>query len=202
MFDSRLRPIIDPPLNAAGRWLAGHGIGADQMSLAGFGLGMAAAASIAFGYFGWGLALITANRVADGLDGAIARVSTPTDRGGFLDISLDFVFYAAVPLAFAVHDPARNALAAAVLLAAFLANGTAFLAYAVIAAKRGLTTSAQGAKSIYFLAGLAEGAETIFVFCAFCLWPDAFTWIAGGFAAVCLVSAAARLAMGWRAFVP
>ena len=90
------------------------------------------------------------------------------------------------------------ALAAACLLAAFLANGTAFLAYAVIAAKRKLETTAQGAKSIYYLAGLAEGTETIAVFCALCLWPAAFPWIAGGFAVVCLLSALGRLVIGWR----
>ena len=202
MFDSRLRRLIDPPLDAAGRWLAARGIGADQMSLAGGAVGLAAAAAIACGAFGWGLVLIAANRAADGLDGAIARATTPTDRGGFLDISLDFVFYAAVPLAFAAHDPARNALAAAFLLASFLANGSAFLAYATLAAKRGLASTAQGVKSIAYLAGLAEGAETIAAFCAMAFWPDAFAWIAGAFAIVCVASAAARLMMGWRTFGP
>ena len=65
------------------------------------------------------------NRALDGLDGALARLSRVTDRGAFLDIGLDFVFYAAIPLAFAVSDPAANALAAAVLLAAFSARAPA-----------------------------------------------------------------------------
>ena len=64
----------------------------------------------------------------------------------------------------------------------------------------GLATSLQGEKSIYYLAGLAEGTETIAVFCAFCLWPAAFAVIALTFAAVCSVSAISRLVMGWRAF--
>ena len=117
---------------------------------------------------------------------AVARIMGPTDRGGFLDITLDFAFYAAVPLAFAVYDPGSNALAASALLAAFLVNGSVFLAYAATAAKRGLTTTAQGHKSIYYVAGLAEGAETIVVFIACCLWPVAFPVIAYGFATVCL----------------
>jgi phosphatidylglycerophosphate synthase len=200
MFDGRLRPWIDPPLNTAGRWLAGRGVSADAVTLAGFALGMAAALAVATGAFGLALMLVALNRLADGLDGAVARATAPTDRGGFLDISLDFVFYAAVPLAFAVHDPTRNALAAATLLAAFLANGAAFLAYAIIAAKRGVTTTTQGAKSIYYVAGLAEGAETIAVFIACCLWPRTFPVIAFIFAAVCLTSAGARLVLGWRAF--
>jgi phosphatidylglycerophosphate synthase len=200
MFDTSIRPWIDPPLNAAAARLAARGWGADHVTVLGCAFGLAAAAAIAFGHHTVGLMLIAANRLCDGLDGAVARASGtgPTDRGGFLDIALDFVFYASIPLAFAVADPTRNALAAAALLAGFLVNGAAFLAYAVIAAKRGLTTAAQGRKSIYYLAGLAEGTETVAVFCALCLWPAAFPGLAYAFAALCAVSAAARLAIGLR----
>ena len=135
MFDTALRPWIDPPLNATGRWLAAHGVTADQVTVAGFGIGLGAALLVAFGQFGLGLVLILSNRLADGLDGAIARATKPTDRGAFLDITFDFMFYASIPLAFALSDPARNALAAATLIASFLANGGAFLAYAIAAAK-------------------------------------------------------------------
>ena len=145
-----------------------------------------------------GLVLILSNRLADGLDGAIARATKPTDRGAFLDITFDFMFYASIPLAFALSDPARNALAAATLIASFLANGGAFLAYAIAAAKRGLATSAQGEKSMYYVTGLAEGGETIAVFCALCLWPDAFSWIAYVFSTLCMLSAIGRLLVGWR----
>ena len=193
-----MRPWIDPPLDAAGRWLGALGVTADRLTVAGFVIGLGAAVAIALGQFGLGLTLVAVNRVADGLDGAIARVTGPTDRGGFLDIALDFVFYASIPLAFAIHDAAGNALPAAVLLASFLANGGAFFAFAIAAAKRGLETSAQGLKSMYYLAGLAEGAETIAAFCAFCLWPDAFALIAYLFSAVCILSALGRLVLGWR----
>lgn len=198
MFDSRLRPLIDPPLGAAGRAIARRGISADQVTLAGLACGLAAASAIALGAPSTGLALIAAGRVADGLDGAVARATAKTDRGGFLDIVCDFIFYAAVPLGFAIADPARNALAAAGLLAAFYVNGAAFLAFAIMAERRKLVTAAQGEKSLYYISGLAEGAETIAIFVAMCLWPAAFPWLAGGFAAVCLVSAIARLAIGWR----
>jgi phosphatidylglycerophosphate synthase len=200
MFDTSLRPWIDPPLNRAARWIVGRGITADQMTVAGFAVGLLAAIAIAFGAFGWALLLVAINRIADGLDGAVARVHGATDVGGFLDITLDFAFYAAVPLAFAVYDPARNALSACALLAGFLVNGSAFLAYASIAAKRGLTTNAQGPKSIAYLAGLAEGAETIAVFVLGCLWPAAFPVLAFAFAIVCLVSAVARFVIGCRSF--
>lgn len=199
MFDGRVRPFIDRPLDSAGCWLARRGLTADQITLAGFALGLAGAGAIASGAMALGLVLFLAGRLADGLDGAVARATQPSDRGAFLDIVLDFALYAAIPLAFAVHDPA-NALPAAVLLAAFLANGSAFLAFALMAERRKLTTSAQGRKSIYYLAGLAEGAETIAVFVLFCLFPASFPWLAAAFAALCLVSAAARIVLAWRAF--
>src|SRR5262245_19952617 len=178
MFDATLRPWIDPPLNATCRWLAAKGVTADQITVAGFALGLCGSLAIATGQLGLALVFILGNRLADGVDGAVARVRGATDRGGFLDIALDFIFYAAVPLAFASADSSQNALAAAVLLASFLANGGAFFAYAAIAAKRGLATSTQGAKSLYYVAGLAEGAETVVTFCAMCLWPTFFAPIA------------------------
>lgn len=182
----------------AGHRLASHGLKADHITIAGFGIGLCAAVAISLGQFGLGLGLILVNRLADGLDGAVARATAPTDRGGFLDVVLDFVFYAAIPVAFAVLDPARNALPAAILLAAFLANGGAFLAYALLAERCGLRTEDHGAKSLYYLSGLAEGFETIVVFVACCLWPQAFPWVAAAFAALCAASAAGRIVTGWR----
>ncbi|MDQ0313925.1 CDP-alcohol phosphatidyltransferase family protein [Amorphus orientalis] len=198
MFDARLRPLIDPPLDAIGRRLARIGMSADGMTMLGFAFGLAAALSIANGYFLAGLVLLAINRFADGLDGAVARATGRTDRGGYLDIVLDFFIYGAIPFAFAVADPARNALPAAALLLAFYANGSAFLAFAVYAQKRGLETRAQGAKSLYFLGGLAEGAETILAFALMCLLPEAFPLIALLFAVICGLSAAARVTLATR----
>jgi len=198
MLDARLRRLIDPPLEAVARRIAVAGIGADQITIAGAGLGIAGAAAIAGGAFLTGLALFLAGRLLDGLDGAVARQTKPTDRGAYLDIGLDFAVYAAFPLAFALHDPAANALAAATLLAGFLVNGTAFLAFAVMAERLRLETRVQGRKSLYYLGGLAEGGETIAVFAACCLWPEWFAALAFAFAALCLASGTARIVMAWR----
>jgi phosphatidylglycerophosphate synthase len=199
MFDAIIRPAIDGPLDAAGRRLASWGAKADYISIAGLALGLAAALAIACGAFVLGLALFMLNRFADGLDGAVARHTALTDRGGFLDITLDFFVYAAIPLAFAINDPLRNALPAASLLASFLMNGSAFLAFSALAARRGMRSRAQGLKSIYYLAGIAEGTETIVFFVAFCIIPGAFPQLAFAFAAICTISAAARLMLGWKA---
>ena len=132
----------------------------------------------------------------------MARQTRPTARGGFLDISLDFLFYPAIPLAFAMADPPANALAAAVLLAAFVGTGTSFLAFAVLAAKRGLTSAAYPDKSFYFLGGLTEAAETLAFFVAMCLWPQHFAVLAYVFSALCVVTIGMRLYWGWKAFDP
>jgi len=201
MFDARLRPLIDPPLNSMGRLLAETGVGANAVTLTGFVLGMAAAAAIASGHFLAGFLLIALNRLADGLDGAVARATRKTDLGGYLDITLDFFFYGAIPLAFAIENPEANALAAAALLASFYANGSAFLAFAIMAEKNRLSTTAQGSKSLYYLGGLAEGTETIALFLLMALVPAWFPVLAWLFAAVCFVSAAARVLIGVKALL-
>lgn len=194
MFDSRLRPLIDPPLAVAASALLRAGISANAMSWMGLALAAVATGAIVGGAFSVALAAILLNRLADGIDGAIARQSGATDLGGYYDIVFDFLFYGAVPLGFAIYDPAQNALPAAVLLASFYANGATFLAFAAIAAGRGMTTTVQGKKTIYYFTGIAEGAETIGVFCAMALLPTAFAWLAYGFAAICALSAVTRIA--------
>lgn len=200
MFDARLRRLIDPPLNAAGRLIAASGLTADHVTLIGLAFGLASAGAIAMGWFWTALALLILNRVADGLDGAVARASTGTPFGGFLDIVSDFLVYAAVPFGFAAHAPEANALPAAFLLCGFLANGSAFFAFAATAEATGLKTEAQGKKSLYYVAGLMEGGETIGFFIAFCLFPAWFPALAVVFGALCLISAAARILLARATF--
>jgi phosphatidylglycerophosphate synthase len=191
-----LRPLLD----TLARPLAARGVGADAMSGLGLACGLAAAVAIALGAPLVGLALIAASRLADGLDGALARAMQPSDRGAFVDITFDFVFYASIPLAFAVADAPANALPAAVLLAAFMGTGSSFLAYAVLAERRGLASEAYPSKGFYYLGGLTEGSETIVCFALMCLVPQHFAWWAYGFAALCAVTWVTRIAAGWATF--
>ena len=199
MLDRYAAALIKPVVNGLGKWLARAGVTADQLTFAAFFIGIAAAFLIASGAYLLGALAIFASRICDALDGAVARQSSPTDRGGFLDISLDFLFYASVPLAFAVADPARNALAAATLLAAFVGTASSFLAFAAIAAKRGLRSTDYPDKSFYFLGGLTEATETLMMFTAMCLWPQHFATLAYTFAVACLITIATRLWWGWQA---
>lgn len=202
MLDAAVRRRIGPALDRAGRWLAARGATADAMTALGLALGLAGAAAIAFGATWLALGLILASRIADGLDGAVARATRPTDRGGFLDISADFLFYGAVPFGFVLLDPAANGAAGAALLLSFYVNGATFLGFAILAEKRGLATTVRGRKSLYYSGGLLEGAETIAFFVALCLFPWWFAPLAWAFAATCFVTAAGRAALAWRVFAP
>lgn len=199
MLDAGMRRLIDPPLDRVGRRLAAAGLRADHVTLAGFALGLLAVPALAHERYGLALALLLANRLADGLDGAVARAAGPTDFGGYLDIVCDFVLYAAFVLGFALARP-ENAVAAAVLIVAFVGTGTSFLAYAILAAKRGVSTALRGRKAFYYLGGLTEGTETIAVFVAMCLLPDAFGPIAYVFAALCALTTLTRILAARAAF--
>jgi len=199
MFDARLRPLIDPALNRMGAALARRGVSANQVSAAGAACGALAGLAIGLGHPLAGLALILASRLLDGLDGAVARHCGTTDLGGYLDIVCDYVFYLAIPLGFGFAAPA-NLPFALLLTASFTLTAVSFLAYATLAAKRGLETQAHGLKSFFYSTGLAEGAETLLAFVLMCLWPAGFPIIASVFAALCILTVIQRSAIAARVF--
>lgn len=193
MLDRYARQLIDPPLNAVGRAIAARGIGADDVTLIGLALGLVAAAMIALGAPFLALIPLLASRIADGLDGAVARATRKTDFGGYLDIAADFLFYGAIPAAFVFADPVTNGAAGAFLLTSFYFNGTSFLGFAILAEKHGHKTSAQGQKSLYYSNGILEGTETIVFFILLCLLPTYFAPLAYVFGALCFATAILRI---------
>lgn len=199
MIDTQIRAVLDKPLIMIARWVMARGLRADHVTIIGFAIGIAAGIAIIFGAFILALCLILLSRLCDGLDGTIARLTKPTDRGAFLDISLDFLFYGFIPLSFAIYDEG-NALVAACLLLSFIGTGGSFLSYAAIAEKRGISASVKGSKGLYYLGGLTEGTETILFLCACCLWPGYFKVLAAIFCGMCLVTSAVRLYRGYVDF--
>ena len=200
MLDTLMRPLIARPLDAAGRALARRGVGANSVTLVGLGVGLLAAVAIAFGLFKSAFVLIVLNRIIDGLDGAVARATSPTDTGGYLDIVVDYVFYGSVPFAFAIFDPPANAVPAAALLASFCLTCSSFLAFATIAAKRGVETAAHGRKSFFYSTGLVEGTETIAFFLIMAALPQFFPPLAWVFCALCVLTAIQRTLLVTKLF--
>ncbi|MFS4439204.1 CDP-alcohol phosphatidyltransferase family protein [Paracoccaceae bacterium GXU_MW_L88] len=200
MLDRFMRPLIDPPLNRLGRRLSAAGFTANQVTLAGAAVGLLAALLVAFGAFLPALILLLLGRLADGLDGAIARHQGKTDFGGYLDITMDFLIYGAIPAGFVAYDPAGNGLAGALLLTAFYVNGASFLGFAILAEKRKMETTAQGEKTLFYSNGLLEGTETILFFAVILIFPTAFAPLALAFAALTVTTTALRLKAAYEIF--
>jgi len=192
MLDPFMRRLIDPPLNGvAAIWP--RKISANQVTIFGLVLGVACFLAIAINTMTAALILLALNRLADGLDGAVARAQTPSELGAYLDIVSDFVLWGLLPIGFIILD-SDNAIAAAVLLSSFSMSMTVFLAFAIMAEKRGLESDVQGSKSFFYITGLAEGTETIAFFAIVIIWPDAFIPAAFVYAGIVYLSVIGRVA--------
>ena len=197
MLDALIVKHLKEPLRRTAQPLAKANLTATQLTLAGAFSGLLAAVAIMFDVLIAAVIFFGMNRLLDGLDGALARIQGPTERGAFLDITCDFLVYSAIPLAFAIRDPSVS-LAAAFLLFSFVGTGSSFLAFSIFAARHGFTNQALKDKSIYYLQGLTEGFETTVVLLLMCLVPEWFEWLAWGFGALCLLTTGSRIIEGNR----
>jgi len=199
MLDKYITPVIKPLLTPVVALMHKRGITPDQLTVAGFLIGLLAVPLIAFEMWYAALTAIALNRILDGLDGALARYANlSSSAGGFLDITLDFLFYAAIPLGFILANPEQNAIAGSILLVTFIGTGSSFLAFAIAAEKFKLEKPQFKYKSFYYLNGLTEGTETIALFIAFCIWPQHFATMASIFAAACAITIFTRIHGGYN----
>ncbi len=197
MLDRLSIKVIRQPLTQGAKVLDKAGFTANQVTVFGFILGCAAFPALIFEHYGLALLFIALNRICDGLDGALARTQGITDAGGFLDISLDFLFYSLIPFGFVLANPEQNAIAGAFLIFAFIGTGSSFLAFATMAGKRGIENPVYQNKSLYYMSGLTEGTETIACFVLFCLLPQHFAVIAYVFGAACWFTTVTRIYSGF-----
>ena len=198
MLDRHLHPRVKPLLNRLVAVMDKPYISADGVTLTGFAIGVLALPFLALGWYVAALVAIVLNRLFDGLDGALARRRGLTDAGGFLDIALDFLFYALVPFGFALAALDENALPAAWLLFAFIGTGSSFLAFAALAAKHNIDNPGYAHKSFYYIGGLTEGTETIGLFVLCCLFPAHFALFAWIFGALCWLTTTTRIWSGYQ----
>ncbi|TDO98716.1 CDP-alcohol phosphatidyltransferase family protein [Marinomonas balearica] len=198
MLDTTLLPVIKKPLRLAAKGLHSLGVNANQVTIAGFIIGICAVPLLYQQLYLWALAVIIINRIFDGIDGELARLTEPTDLGGYLDITLDFIFYSGVVFGFALAIPDMNSLAAVFLIFSFMGTGSSFLAFAIMAEKRSIKTLEYGRKSLYFIGGLTEGTETIACFVFMCIFPSYFVHIAVCFGIMCWLTTATRIYAGYN----
>lgn len=198
MIDPILNRTLRPVLASIARPLIARGVRADQVTIAGFVVGLLAVPALALQWYVVALVLILGNRIADGLDGAVARLTATSDAGGYIDSVFDFIFYSAIPFGFLLANMEQNAVSAAFLMLTFMGTGATFLAFAALAAKRGIDNPRYPNKSLYYMGGITEGFETILAFVAFCVWPHWFPELAFGFALLCWLTAVIRLWSGYQ----
>jgi len=198
MLDRFSIKIIRWPLAQSAKLLDKLGVTANQTTLFGFGLGCLAFPALIMEQYTLALVFVALNRICDGLDGALARIQGISDAGGFLDISLDFLFYSLIPFGFVLANPEQNAIAGAFLIFSFIGTGTSFLAFAVMAGKRGIDNPVYQHKSLYYMSGLTEGTETIGCFVLFCLFPQHFALIAFIFGTACWFTTFTRIYSGFH----
>lgn len=206
MFDDYLRSRLERPLAGLAAKVNRPWVTADRLTAVGLILGLASAAAAACTWWWLSLALWLTSRLADGLDGALARLQRAGDpegsdagAGGFFDITADFLVYGSTVVGVAVGAAAAYDAPwwpFLLVLLAYYVNGTAFLAFSSIAERSG--GALHDGRSLSFLGGLAEGAETIVVHCLWLIF-SALAWqIALVWAAVVAVSSVQRMVLGYR----
>lgn len=195
MLDTRMRAMLRPVLDAAGRRLAAARVPPAALTGAGWAAGAGACAATALSAWPVALGLWLANRLLDGLDGPTARAGSATDTGGFLDIVADFSVYAGIILGLAIAIP-ETRLACVALLTAYYISGTAFLALSSLAERRRQRLGDD--RSLRFAGGLAEGTETIAIYLLLFLFPQHATVIVWAFTAAVAITAAQRVVTGLR----
>ena len=174
MFDRYLRPVKDRTLAVIIRAL-GIRLHPTLLTLIAFLIGCASVAAILLGLPVAALLLWLGSRILDGLDGAVARAAErQSDFGGYLDIVLDMILYAAIPLAISLRSGGRwELMATCLLLAVFVVNGASWMYLAAILEKRGTGRSGE-LTTITMPRGLIEGTETIIFYSLFIVLPRWF----------------------------
>jgi phosphatidylglycerophosphate synthase len=198
MLDRYTIKMIRKPLQLLANKANERGIKADSITLMGFIFGLLAFIAIVFQWYLVGLIFILTNRIFDGLDGAVARIQGISDAGGFLDITLDFIFYSLIPFAFVLALPQENSVAGAFLIFSFIGTGSSFLAFATLASKRKIENPVYQSKSLYYIGGLAEGTETIAFLVLLCLLPQYFSALAITFSLLCWITTFSRIWAGYH----
>ncbi|MBG6185411.1 phosphatidylserine synthase [Arthrobacter sp. CAN_A214] len=206
MFDTRLRFLLAPALDSAAARLDVPWITPNRLTGLNLVLGLASAGLAAGQMWFPALAAWLLCRVADGLDGPLSRrraqletARADAGQGGFWDISADFVVYGATVVGVAIGATASFGapwLPFLLVLFAYYINGSVFLAYSSLAEKSG--RQIDDGRSLSFLGGLAEGAETVLIHSVWLLFPAAAWQIASVWAFLVLVSATQRIVAGYR----
>ena len=192
MLDKKFNLFFKPILTKIARVLLNREFTSNQITLFGFILGIFSFIFLSLGMIYIALLFFILNRIFDGIDGTLARLSKPTDLGGFYDIISDFFIYALLPLGFIFFDK-NNFLSMSFLLTSFIGTCSTFLTTAWIFEKKKIQIEKLSKKSFYYSEGLIEGTETIFLFILMFIFYEAASFIAWIFGVLCFITALIRV---------
>ena len=192
MLDKKFNLFFKPILTKIARVLLNREFTSNQITLFGFILGIFSFIFLSLGMIYIALLFFILNRIFDGVDGTLARLTKPTDLGGFYDIISDFFIYALLPLGFILFDK-NNFLSMSILLTSFIGTCSTFLTTAWIFEKKKIQIDQLSKKSFYYSEGLIEGTETIFLFILMFIFYELASFIASIFAFLCFITALIRV---------
>ena len=197
MFDRQIQKYTQKPLQYIAKLFLKF-ISPNHMTLIGFSFGVLMCLSIIIDQYLLAVIFLFLNRLSDGLDGAMARLQTPTPLGGYLDIVLDFLIYGGFVLSFGITEQ-NNTLLSMVLLFCYIGTGSTFLAKAaILPSLTNKNSNEEIPKSFHYAVGLVEGTETI-VFMVLCLlFPNLFIYFTFIFIILCLITIVFRIIVCYK----
>ena len=197
MFDRQIQKYTQKPLQFIAKLFLKF-ISPNHMTLIGFSFGVLMCLSIIIDQYLIAIIFLFLNRLADGLDGTMARLQTPTPLGGYLDIVLDFLIYGGFVLSFGITEQ-NNTLLSMILLFCYIGTGSTFLAKAaILPSLTNQNLNEEIPKNFHYAVGLVEGTETI-VFMVLCLlFPNLFIYFSFIFIILCLITIVFRIIVCYK----
>lgn len=183
MFDSLIRPHLSKPMDKMAVKVSQSGLSANHLTLIGFAFGFVGCFLVGMQLYLIGLLLLLIAMFFDGIDGAVARATVSTELGAYIDMMTSVFLFAAFPLFFML-SAGEHAMAAGILIFAYLLMGMANLSYDFFAMKKG----APPAKT-----SIVETGEIIVFMILCCAYPQGFSFFAAFLALMSLAAAIIRI---------
>jgi len=197
MFDRKIQKYTQRPLQYIAKLFLKF-ISPNDMTLIGFSFGVLMCFSIIIDQYLIAIIFLFFNRLSDGLDGAMARLQTPTPLGGYLDIVLDFLIYGGFVLSFGITEQ-NNTYLSMTLMFCYIGTGSTFLAKAaILPTLTNQNLNEEIPKSFHYAVGLVEGTETIIFMFLCLLFPSLYIYLASIFVILCLITIVFRIIVFYR----
>ena len=204
MFDRQIQKFTQKPLAAIAKIFLKL-TKPNHMTILGFIFGLFMCVLVFFQFYLSALILLMLNRLCDGLDGTMARLTNPTPLGGYLDIVFDFTIYSGFVLAFGLSN-SNYTIISMILLFLYIGTGTTFLAKAALQAQldkipESSELNNELPKSFYYSSGLIEGTETIIYMVLCLLLPNFYIFLSILFGILCLITFISRVIVCYEEFI-